>query len=325
MSLFLEIAVQEAIERIKRAYAQTNGKIFLSFSGGKDSTVLAELIKMADLPTDVPFVFANTGIELDATYEFVKNYDYSNMVVIKPRKPFAHIIRDYGVPALSKTKSQFLNTYQNALRDGKNPLDSVRVTRLLGLTGDGRDRIANKHLHFLHPDHEYRIANQCCQYMKKYPFEDYAKEHGMEGTYAGIRVAEGGVRATAYKSCTVFRKKGKRDELLSMPIYDWSDELVEQFIEAYGVKLSRAYTEYGQRRTGCIGCPFSKDLEQDLPMLQEKEPLKYKAVMKWLGTVYMDMGIELPNDPEYMEQFVERKKIIEKRRLEMFDMYRKNK
>ena len=147
MSLFLEIAVNEAIERIQRAYTQTNGKIFLSFSGGKDSTVLAELIKMANLPTDVPFVFANTGIELDATYEFVKDYDYSNMVVIKPRKPFAHIIRDYGVPALSKTKSQFLNTYQNALRDGKNPLDSVRVTRLLGFTGDGRDRIANKHLH----------------------------------------------------------------------------------------------------------------------------------------------------------------------------------
>ena len=70
----LELAVEDAIFRIKRDYERTGGKIYLSFSGGKDSTVLAHLIMMADLPTKIPFVFANTGIELDATLRFVKEF-----------------------------------------------------------------------------------------------------------------------------------------------------------------------------------------------------------------------------------------------------------
>lgn len=246
----LEMAVHDALHRIRTAYEKTDGKIYLSFSGGKDSTIVAELIKMADLPTKIPFVFADTGIELGATERFVREYDYENIVYVKPVKRMQQIIKDYGVPAMSKVKSQHIGTWQRQVELGNNPLDRVACTRLLGTSGNGADKLANKHLHFLHPEHEYRVANKCCEYMKKKPFTEFEKQTEYKDVFTGVRIAEGGIRATQYKSCVLMRKKGKRDQLVSMPIIDWSDEICDEFISEYNVKLSDAYEVYGFTRTG---------------------------------------------------------------------------
>ena len=120
----LEMAIEDALFRIKRDYERTEGKIYLSFSGGKDSTVLAHLIMMAELPTEIPFLFANTGIELDATLRFVKNFPYGNVVISKPRKPFAQVLTAYGEPGLRKLKSEALSTNQN---HNDEPLKTARA------------------------------------------------------------------------------------------------------------------------------------------------------------------------------------------------------
>ena len=124
----LELAVEDALFRIKRDYERTGGKIYLSFSGGKDSTVLAHLIMMADLQTKIPFVFANTGIELDATLRFVKQFPYDNIVISKPRKPFGQVINEYGKPCLSKLKSEALSTYQRHMDE---PLKTARAYQMI--------------------------------------------------------------------------------------------------------------------------------------------------------------------------------------------------
>ena len=328
-SEFLKIAVENAIDRIRRHYEETEGKIYLSFSGGKDSTVLAHLIMMADLPTQIPFVFANTGIELEATYKFVREFPYDNVVVVKPRKPYAQILRDYGKPALSKIKSEGLSTYQRHLDE---PLKTARARQMIigvreraGVqipSSRNAYKLANKHMHFIHPDTEIKFANKCCQFMKKYPFKDFAKENDMSGAYSGVRVAEGGARAIMYKSCTVIKKQGNKNYLTSLPIYDWSDEIVEEFIQFYNIKLSDAYEKYGCERTGCIGCPYARDLKFELKMLYDNEPLKYKAVMKWNRDVYIYQLVECDWDEEYMEEFNRMKPIIEQRRQEMMDKFR---
>ena len=103
------------------------------------------------------------------------------------------------------------------------------------------------------------------------------------------------------------------------------DEMMDEFIEKYNIKLSDAYTVYGCTRTGCCGCPYSQQLKDDLKLLYDYEPLKYKAVMKWNKQIYMYQLIECDWDEEYMKEYNERLKVIEKRRQEMMDKFRPKK
>ncbi|MBR9655790.1 phosphoadenosine phosphosulfate reductase family protein [Bacillus cereus] len=328
ISAALELGITDALFRIHRDYLRTGGLIYLSFSGGKDSTVVAELIKIANLPIKIPFVFANTGIELNATLEHVKNYDYENVVLVKPRKPAVKIWKEDGRPIKSKLKSEALGTYQRHI---DKPLSTSRTRQLISgeaeKAGEKTGKktmysLAKKDFHLLHPDLEYKIANKCCHYMKKLPFKDFAKDNDMYGTFTGVRSSEGGVRAATYKSCVHIGKGfDGREYITSMPIFDWTDEMMNEFIEVFDVKLSDAYTIYGMERTGCMACPFSKDIQFDLETIFKYEPIKYKASMKMLKHIYMDSGVECPWDEEYMQEYEERKKLNEQRREEMLERY----
>lgn len=325
---FLYAMVELAKIRIRKAYDLTDGDTYLSFSGGKDSTIVAELVKMTYLPSKIPFVFANTGIELRATLDFVKQYDYDNIHIIKPRKPFGHVLKEFGFPAISKLKSDLLSTYQKNI---DNPMEFARCRQLItgemekgGVKQGKLSQVALKFddFHFLHPDLEYKVANKCCQYMKKYPFEDFAKEYGMKGTITGMRRAEGGVRAMKHSTCTTIKKLNNEEFIQISPIIDWSDELCDMFIEEFNVKLSKAYTEYGCVRTGCAGCPFSRNVGDELKILHDHEPLMYKATMKWLKNVYLDQGVECPWDGEYMKELEERTVLNNQRKVEMVQKFK---
>lgn len=112
----LDKKVTEAMHRIEDLYHETNGNCYVSFSGGKDSTIVLALIKMCSEIYTIPeegikAVFANTGIELGITVDFVKwckdNW-YHNIELIKPEKPFAWVIQNKGKPIKSKVKSEYL-------------------------------------------------------------------------------------------------------------------------------------------------------------------------------------------------------------------------
>ena len=49
---------------------------------------------------------------------------------------------------------------------------------------------------------------------------------------------------------------------------------------------SRCYTEYGLRRTGCVGCPFSKHINEELEIIRVYEPNLYKAAVHIFGKSY---------------------------------------
>ena len=73
----LDTKILKAVHRIEDLYFQTSGNCYISFSGGKDSTVLLALTKMSIdvgvLPEDgIKAVFINTGVEMQATIDFVK-------------------------------------------------------------------------------------------------------------------------------------------------------------------------------------------------------------------------------------------------------------
>ena len=68
-----EFLLQDRIQKIRqiiRKYGEEN--FYLSFSGGKDSTVLSALLDMAIPENKIPRVYANTGIEYRLILDFVE-------------------------------------------------------------------------------------------------------------------------------------------------------------------------------------------------------------------------------------------------------------
>lgn len=206
----LDDYIRNAMERIETLYYETNGKMYIAFSGGKDSTILLQLVKMCyeigTIPQLPRAVFSNTRTELMATVEFVKwckeSGWYENIEIIYPEKPFAKVVKEEGYPMISKIKSQFLNTYQKTdetnkgkksrlllLLFGKSKIESEKQT--------SKFQLATKHFNILHPNFDIKISDKCCYRLKKEPFEKYAIENDIYGYIDGEMVDEGGIRATS--------------------------------------------------------------------------------------------------------------------------------
>ena len=246
----LDDQITKACHRIEQLWYETEGKCFISFSGGKDSTVILALVNMCqELGTigDMPAVFSNTGIELQVTVDFVKwikdNY-YSNVAVIHPLKSFDAVLKEYGKPLKSKMKSKDLKQWHYGTRTY-----SLLLLLLLGIsesTGKQscKHKLADKDMHMFHDNFRLKASNKCCDWMKKKPFEHYAKENGMLGALQGVRIAEGGARDSAAN--TRVRHGGKlctwvkNGSIQNAPILDWTNNDVEEFIERYNVPLSDA-------------------------------------------------------------------------------------
>lgn len=69
-SLDLESKVMMSKRRIIEWYNYFDGDVYVAFSGGKDSTVLLDLVW--SLFPDVPAVHSNTGLELRDIKDFVR-------------------------------------------------------------------------------------------------------------------------------------------------------------------------------------------------------------------------------------------------------------
>lgn len=306
----LDDRVRDACHRIEELYYETNGKCYVSFSGGKDSTVLLALIKLCEdvytIPVGgIPAVFANTGIELGITYDFVKwvkeNW-YPNVVMIRPEVSFDWVLKNKGKPTLSKMKSEALHRWQRGNRTGATIKCLVTGFNVKG-TPANQTKLADKAIHMLSQDFPIKISNDCCRYLKKKPFEKYGKQNGIKGVAIGLRADEGGAR---YIQAVSRVEKGgklctytKGQTIYKAPVIDWTDDDLEQFIKEYNVPLSDAYTKYGFYRTGCMCCPFSRSIRTGLEYLFYHEPNRYKASMYWLKDVYIAQNIVLPFDEAY--------------------------
>lgn len=102
-----------------------------------------------------------------------------------------------------------------------------------------------------------RRARFCCEVLKEYKILDNAVQ--------GIRKCESTARAKRYKEPVICRMYNKHDHVnVLLPILDWNDRAVKDFIEAHGIQCHPLYyDEQGKfnvkERLGCIGCPMASD------------------------------------------------------------------
>ena len=349
-----QMNVRKAMERCEALFYETKGKCYISFSGGKDSTMLLRLYQMCyeigSIPSLPKAVFSNTGVEMRASVDFalwVRDNYYKNFEMIRPKEAFPQVIKEYGKPMVSKAKSQFISTYQRALTKG-NEMTSTRLLLLLygkshidDEKSTSKFKLATRNFNILHPNFDIKVSDKCCYVLKKSPLMQYALDNDLYGYALGERNDEGGVRATSNKKrvnnggqlCTKYKTigngKNKRKMIVKMPIVDWSDEMEEMFRERERVPLSKAYTEYGCKRTGCAFCPYAfskKDVSERLEILFKYEPKMYKYAMATMKDVYIAQDIELPFDSDY--EFERKQKWLttyDKQRYEMIEKYRPEK
>lgn len=100
----------EVIKTTIQKYGEEN--FYLSFSGGKDSTVVHHLLDMALPDNKIPRVFSNTGIEFKAIVDFVKSLNDERVVFIQPKKNVPETLEKVGYPFKSKYYSNWLKIYQ---------------------------------------------------------------------------------------------------------------------------------------------------------------------------------------------------------------------
>ena len=103
-SMSLNDKIRMTKYRIKE-WVNTYGEdgVYLSFSGGKDSTVLAHIIREVCGYKNIPFVFVDVPTQYPELKEFAQTFD--NLVILRPKISFAEVCEKYGFPMISKEVS----------------------------------------------------------------------------------------------------------------------------------------------------------------------------------------------------------------------------
>lgn len=78
--------------------------VFISFSGGKDSTVLMDIVRNRMGLKNIPAVFVDVPTQFPELKEFVKTWD--GVEILKPKLSFMQVREKYGFPLISKEISE---------------------------------------------------------------------------------------------------------------------------------------------------------------------------------------------------------------------------
>lgn len=120
-ALPLERKIQISQARIIEWYKHYDGKVVVSFSGGKDSTVLLHMVRQ--LYPGVKAVFSNTGLEYASIQRHVKTFD--NVDIIVPPMRFDQVISMYGYPLISKEVAEAIY-YARRIRSQNGKVERER-------------------------------------------------------------------------------------------------------------------------------------------------------------------------------------------------------
>lgn len=271
-----------------------SGWVYLSFSGGKDSTVLYDIISKTPGVYAVPSVFVDTGLE----YPEVRMFATERAdVIVRPEMRFDEVIKTYGYPVISKHVA-------NAVEGAKRKPDGSRAKRLAGEYGGRKDGKPSKfdcqQWSFLLRA-PFDVSDKCCNVMKKKPAKKYQRETGRVPILATM-TDESALRKNKWlkHGCNAFDAENPT----SQPMSFWTEQDVLQYIRENDLPIASVYGEvaptgqltfdlFGEEkemltttgcdRTGCMFCMFGCHLEEApnrFQRMKETHPRQYEYCMR---------------------------------------------
>ena len=262
--------------------------VYISFSGGKDSTVLLDLVRQ-DYP-NIEAVYVDTGLEYPEIKQFVKTFE--NVTILRPKMMFNKVIEEYGYPIIGKKQARYV-------RDLQNPTTKNEATRNLRITGIAKNghicptqMLAKKYQYLANAP--FKVSEQCCEIMKKKPMKCYIKKTGKVPIIATM-AEESNMREHEYLKygCNAFKNKTPK----SSPMAFWLEQDVLQYLYEKQIPYASVYGDIlkdengkfyttGCNRTGCMFCGFGCHLEKEpnrFQRLKETHPKQYDYIINQLG------------------------------------------
>lgn len=312
-SLPLEAKILMTQRRIQDWVDYWNGDVYVSFSGGKDSTVLKHIVD--GMYDDIPAVFVNTGLEYPEIQTFVREVKAgkyscfnSEVEIIRPEMRFDEVLQKYGYPVISKEIAE--RTYY--ARQGRQ----WAINAFDGLTKDGEPseykKMFVKHKCLL--EAPFPVSHYCCNVMKKNPVKHYETQTGRK-PIVGTMASESIRRRQAWEKTGCNAYDSKRP--MSKPLSFWTENDVLHYIKRFNVPYCPVYGDIqvkhdpeavanqiniidylgcyepedtlettGCTRTGCMFCMFGCHLEKEPNRFQRMKtthPKQYEYCMDKLG------------------------------------------
>lgn len=268
-ALPLNRKIQITQTRIIEWYQKWGGKVYISFSGGKDSTVLLDITRK--IYPDTEAVFVDTGLEFPEIRDLVKTFD--NATWLKPEMNFRKVIETYGYPLISKEVSQKIYEARRCplgVSSRRFDEDSEYATKYGGRYSMVRWRWLK--------DSDIPISDRCCKVMKKTPCKKYEKQSGNYPILATM-ACESQIRRQRWLNvgCNAFNAKRPT----STPMAFWTEQDVLEYIVRFNLPIASVYGKIlhddkkgyyttGENRTGCVFCAYG--------VHREKEPNKFQRL-----------------------------------------------
>lgn len=271
------LPMEQKVNLTKRRIIQFNeameGKISISFSGGKDSTVLLDIVRSIHGLESAPAVFFDTGLEYPEIRDFVKTKE--NVLWLRPEMTFKKVIEKWGYPLPSKKHAENIYRYRNTKNDRiKNEI----------MNSSGVYRLMPEKWKFL-LEAPFGCSHKCCEALKKKPAKMYEKATGNHPIIATM-AEESRQRAVSWIShgCNIYT--GDRPK--SQPMSFWKESDIWAYIKSREIDYSKIY-DLGYKRTGCMFCMFGyfQELENTgfdkFEAMSKTHPKQYQYIMENLN------------------------------------------
>lgn len=260
--------------------------IYISFSGGKDSTVLIHLCRQ--LYPDLVGLYSDTGLEFPEIRDFVQTFD--NITIVTPKMHHREMLKKCGYPVVSKEQAEWIYRIRSGTSSG------AIQKAFYGMNLDGtptRFKLSEQWKYLLNAP--FNIGSGCCKEMKLKPIAEYVKKTGRVPTM-GTTASESALRAQKFLQYGFYNLEGKKAQCTPMSI--WTDDDVWEYIHRFNLPYCKIY-DMGYDRTGCVFCMFGAHLDKEpnrFQKLQRTHPDLWRYCMK----PYDDGGLGLREVLEFM-------------------------